>query len=873
MGESVLDLSISELNLAEWRSFLGTNLTGGTVNGKLGMTVRDQGKDISLALDTRLTGLAGIFGANHIDRANLGLALRAQVRDFSLITLSSLQMDLDRAGEKVLAMSASGGANTGTFDVNMKTSVEAWLSPLATLLGNPDLKFSSGSIRFDGQVVQKNTNPVGPQPTRFDQAVTGQLALAQLTGHQAANTIERLAAQVQLDVAVQNQVANIRQCRGSVEQRGQAAGAFEVAGQYDLGRQAGALTLKLNDLNQHFLNSFLAAALGDKKLETISVNANVAARYDARADSSVEGDLSVVNLLITDPLGALPRVPMTVSTRLNAGLSGKGLAELRQLNGTITQGTAAGGGFSVTASYDLSNQVAQATLKLTDLNENALRPFLASALGDKKLAKVSINADLVAGYNPKAESTVKGGFQMRQLVVDDPSGKLPNTPLEAGFNLDASLAKNILDLRQAQVVLTPTSRAKNQLQLQGRVDMTRTNAISGKLLLAAESLDFTTYYDLFTAGKTAEKKPGTGATPAPVAVAKTEPVATVLPFTNFVAELNIGRLFLHDINVSNWVGAVRVDGGRVQLNPFKLQLNGAPVEAKADVNLAVPGYTYNVGFNIQQVPITPFLTTFSPKFTEAVRGEILGVGQISGAGMTGADLKKNLLGNLGISLTNASINIESLADSPALRFARIVLLPVSLALQLPEIMRSPIQYIGVKSQMGGGNIQVKELQLRSPVLLVESVGVIPIAEVLTNSPLDFPVEIALSSAAARNFRLLNSDTGSGYSRLPNFVKVHGTIGEPKVDVSKTKILGITAVGAAGFIKGGAGDVVSGIGGLLGGKRPDPATNAPATTTTNAPINNLLNNLFGPKTNAPATKPSDPATNAPINNLIRGLFRR
>ena len=55
----------------------------------------------------------------------------------------------------------------------------------------------------------------------------------------------------------------------------------------------------------------------------------------------------------------------------------------------------------------------------------------------------------------------------------------------------------ITDVRQLQLTLTPTARAKNQFQLQGRVDMSKTNATQGNLTLTADSLDLTSYYDLF----------------------------------------------------------------------------------------------------------------------------------------------------------------------------------------------------------------------------------------------------------------------------------------------------------------------------------------------------------------------------------------
>jgi len=63
-----------------------------------------------------------------------------------------------------------------------------------------------------------------------------------------------------------------RKFSGALQQSGQPGGGFEVAGNYNLSSKAGLITATLIDLNQNALKSFLAAALGDKQLESIAIN-------------------------------------------------------------------------------------------------------------------------------------------------------------------------------------------------------------------------------------------------------------------------------------------------------------------------------------------------------------------------------------------------------------------------------------------------------------------------------------------------------------------------------------------------------------------------------------------------------------------------
>src|SRR5262249_46090317 len=147
----------------------------------------------------------------------------------------------------------------------------------------------------------------------------------------------------------------------------------------------------------------------------------------------------------------------------------------------------------------------------------------------------------------------------------------------------------------------PTQRAKNELQLKGRIDMTDTNAIQGNLKLLADSLDFTSYYDLFAGeGKSPEKKPA----PSPKQTAKStkstsesaatepqkEPDAVKLPLRNFTAEVNIGHCYLREVDIANFQTTTKIDAGHVVVKPLQLALNGAPVNANVDLDMGVPGY-------------------------------------------------------------------------------------------------------------------------------------------------------------------------------------------------------------------------------------------------------------------------------------------
>jgi hypothetical protein len=70
--------------------------------------------------------------------------------------------------------------------------------------------------------------------------------------------------------------------------------------------------------------------------------------------------------------------------------------------------------------------------------------------------------------------------------------------------------------------------------------------------------------------------------------------------------------------------------------------------------------------------------------------------------------------------------------------------------------------------------------------------VIPLAEVLTNSPLNLPIEFALRRSLAEKSGLLpaNTPTEAPYAVLPKFVTVKGTVGAPKTDLNELALGGL-----------------------------------------------------------------------------------
>ena len=810
-GESAFDLAVTDLNLSNWKPFLGTSPPSGMVGLTLNLVSKQDGKNLSAVVAAQVDDLTAGFGSNRVAGAGVNFKTSLLVDNFKQVTVDNYRLEVTL--QKQTALTLSGGAkyDLATQEADEQIELQVLVARLLPILANPQLAATSGAFELSARLAQK---PVaGPPGADLQTQVTAKFALTNFSGNLADARLQNFTAAIDSEISLAGQRLQVQRFNGTLSQAAQAGGSFELTGNYDLKKEAGQIALKLANLNQNSLRPFLASALGDKTLASVSVNANTTASYDAKGESSINGGIQITNLLITDPKNQLPKTPLGADLNLDAGLLNDE-ATVRQLTARIRQGELAGGSLEVGGKYNLKTKLGQLALKLTDLNQDALRPLLASALGPRTLVSVSIDANATAQYDAAGESNIKTDFQLANLVVKDPEKQFPDTPLAIKLQLDSSLNKQVIDLRQLQLVLTPTPRAKNEVQLSAKVDLTNTNAIQGEAKLLAD-LDLTPYYDLFaakqkpppTAGNQPAPKPGTPTKPAPAAPGNVEPAAIRLPVQQFGLDVNLTRLFLRELAISNWLATVKIEGGRVRLNPFRLVLNGAPVNASADLNLAVPGFQYDVTFAADTVPLEPIANTFAPDTRGQYKGDLIATAQIKGAGITGVNLQKNLSGELAFNFTNANIRIAS----PRLK---AFLTPIALLLTAPDLLDSPLNWVGAGARVGNGKINVSQFNLVSESFTADTGGDLPIADVLMDSPINkWPMHFYARRAVAQRIHLLPKGTppDAKYAKLPDFIKVAGTLGEPKAELNKLAL--------SGALLDKAVDKVPGLKEKLGGINP------------------------------------------------------
>jgi hypothetical protein len=511
------------------------------------------------------------------------------------------------------------------------------------------------------------------------------------------------------------------------------------------------------------------------------------------------------------------------------------------------------------------------------VNQGNVHVQASGSVANLKLVKLdNYQVDVVRQGTPLVTVSGSGTFDSAtqdadlQVLVQTALARLMAIPGASPSDGAVGLKAHITNQQKkiaitGELDLAPTDRASNSLQMDGNVDASQPDAITGSFKLSAESLDVTHYFDLLSSMKTAAtNNQPVAASTTPAANPEKEPDAMKLPLKNFMFNLNIGHLFLHEVDIANWQTTALIDGGHIVVNPCQLALNGAPITATTDLNLGVPGYTYNVAFSADAIPLAPLVNSFAPDRKNQIAGTTSVGAQIKGAGVTGASLQKNLNGQFNLATTNMDLAIPNIRQP-------LITGIVNVIISLPELISnptaalgslfggshksgwtdaltsSPVEAITMRGTVADGKVLLQSAEVQSSAFQALASGQIVLAPVLTNSTIGIPIRATLSRPLASQIGLVDASTPADavYVALPDFLKMEGTLGAPKPNIDKLALVALAAKTGGGIAEkiGGAGgkeagSILQGLGGLFGGSKSSATNSAPAKTNS-SPVSGFL----------------------------------
>jgi hypothetical protein len=800
-----LAISITNFDFAAWRPFAGRLLPKGRLDAALTLASRQGEKTLAGALSARLRDLTARWGTNEITGAEVAARVQGRLENLVEATLEDGRVDVSLAARPAAALSGSGSYNLHSREARASARITADMAAALKSFPVAGIDLAAGSARIDAELTA----------TRTSRDFSARAVLTNLTGQLEGLRLGQAALSADLAGRWRGRTTGLSRFKASLGQSGGEIARLELAGDYNWENKSGQANVSFASSVPRLLEAFPVEAL---KLGagSLSFTGVVAATGPV---TRVTGSVGLSHLGGEIAGAAIHETELEIGTA--ASLANRAL-NLGKFSGSIRQNGRPAGNFEVTGQYGLGNHLGRLNASVTGLDEQIIGPFFTTLFGGWKLLSANVKSKGSARFEAGGNYSIQSEFGLSNFVVRHLKTGKTAPPLRIETLLDADGRGSEWDLRRARVALPPTARAANVLDLRGRLDLTKWDGLAGSLELRAESIDATPLYDFWRAGP-ANNAPKSRSASSNPGADEPEPDAVLLPFRDVSAGVEIGRLFLHEIAVTNLSVSARARGAKVKVASLRLFMNGAPLEASGSMDFSIPGYEYDAVLHADKLPIAPVMDTFTPEDRGQYQGVVLADASLRGAGFNGARFKHSLAGDLSVVFTNTDLRVIG----PKLR---IILLPVALVLRIPEILNSPLHGLSGRAHFADGNMQVEEVAVQAEAFAGRVSGVVPFAKSLGASPLlNFPVDFMLYRALAKRADLLppNTPAGDAFVKLPNFIKLKGTLGNPKSDISEFGLVHILFNSTTGIFTKPAGALLKGAEHFLNGGLSSSRTNAVA----------------------------------------------
>ena len=119
---------MTNLNLADWRPFLGNTVSAGDVNLQLKLSSQQGGKQLGFDLNSQINDLAARIGSNQTFQATVNLQAQGEAADFKQFNLSAYRLQIIRQNQPLLTASGSGTYNLADASADAQVALEASLA-------------------------------------------------------------------------------------------------------------------------------------------------------------------------------------------------------------------------------------------------------------------------------------------------------------------------------------------------------------------------------------------------------------------------------------------------------------------------------------------------------------------------------------------------------------------------------------------------------------------------------------------------------------------------------------------------------------------------------------------------------------------------
>ncbi len=489
--EATFTLSLSGLNLSDWRPFVGPAVPAGTVNLTSKITADRDGRLLKLDLSGGVGRLSGnVSGATFDD---LGVTFNAvgSLEDFVSATLDRAELIAMKGNERLAKVTAFANQHSQQKTSGIQTSVEVNLPPALSIYPVDGIRFTRGSalVAFQAGMRPGATNlSVNVSASDLDGSLMG----AVLTDYQA---------QIQAAADLTQRTITLQRLTVAAQSGTSPGGSFDMSAKYDPEAKTGTFNFKSVGFNESALGPFVAAAIAPNRLRSISLDGDGDGSLALDGESTLRAGIKISKLVAEDPAGKLPKSPMSLGFKVDASQRAQVL-DIRQFRLDLGPTPRAENSLTMKGKLDFSPTNAVASFLKIESPGLDLTPMFNLFAGGESVPATPTEAKTPAGSSQEPPAVVlplqrfdldlnvaqvflreivvsnwvtRVGVDHNQVTVDPFSLSLNGAPVSAKVKADLGIPGYRYDVQfgATNLPVSPLARtflSGEQMDLHGHLD-------------------------------------------------------------------------------------------------------------------------------------------------------------------------------------------------------------------------------------------------------------------------------------------------------------------------------------------------------------------------------------------------------------------
>ena len=148
-GDTVFQLNLSDVALADWRAFTGDSVAGGRLDLSLRLAAQPDGRRMTAELTSHLRDLAVMMDTNRVDQLEVKSQLTGQLEDSNTLKIASSSLDLARSNRPIATVETTASYLITNAVLNLeacrvKLPPTARATNVLTIAGRVDLSKTNG---------------------------------------------------------------------------------------------------------------------------------------------------------------------------------------------------------------------------------------------------------------------------------------------------------------------------------------------------------------------------------------------------------------------------------------------------------------------------------------------------------------------------------------------------------------------------------------------------------------------------------------------------------------------------------------------------------------------------------------------------------